>query len=133
MVSAYMGGRRGAEEAERRGCAEHGARDKQVGVVGPAGSWGPENRSSAPDRDLGSGDKEGGGADGQQTDCGGAWRAPPAPGGGLWPQGLRIPRGRRARGSTFFTIHALHSRGGELKTTRLPVCRVGGPLGSRES
>ncbi|ELR57140.1 Protein naked cuticle-like protein 2, partial [Bos mutus] len=29
VVSAYMGGRRGAEEAERRGCAEHGARDKQ--------------------------------------------------------------------------------------------------------
>ena len=43
MVSAYMGGRRGAEEAERRGCAEHGARDKQVGVVGPAGSLGREH------------------------------------------------------------------------------------------
>uniref|UniRef100_A0A8C2PF86 Protein naked cuticle homolog n=1 Tax=Capra hircus TaxID=9925 RepID=A0A8C2PF86_CAPHI len=40
VVSAYTGGRRGAEEVGRRGCAEHGARDKQVGVVGLAGSAG---------------------------------------------------------------------------------------------
>lgn len=48
MVSAYTGGRRGAEEVGRRGCAEHGARDKQVGVVGlagSAGSLGREHRS----------------------------------------------------------------------------------------
>ena len=48
--------------------------------------------------------------------------------GDLWPQGVRIPGGSWARGwgSTFSRIHALHSRGGELKTTTLPICCVGG-------
>lgn len=52
----------------------------------------------------------------------------PLPAGGLWPQGLRIPGGSWVRGwgLTFFRIHALHSRGGELKATTLPICCVGG-------
>lgn len=52
----------------------------------------------------------------------------PLLGGDLWPQGLRIPGGSWTRGwgSTFSRIHALHSRGGELKTTTLPLCCVGG-------